>query len=546
LDGASELSIAGAGMGTLDYAAPEQKRDASKADARSDVYALGLVFYELLTGLRPPVTLKRAPEAWRSLIEKATDSVAADRHANAEELLSEIEAQQQQASTERVTAQLLGTDDDLRCLKCKLLNALEAKVCRGCGTSMRETCLACGASVRSGLRNCDQCFGARAVLLTLSQRVEAASARFAAGELDGCLADLADIRAEFAGARVVAAGPLAVRVVELQSAVERWQKEQRTKFVKEVRVADAARAKAERELAIVGLATSRTDLMHSLGFDLPDDVSWDSDIGWPNVILHRGTGAKLLLVPPGEFMMGSPTIEVGRGSDERQHRRVIRKPFYLGSTQVTQAQWQRLMGRNPSRFQSSMDLVRWLGIGSSIPREVVDQLPVENVSWNECQVFLSRAGGGVRLPSEAEWEYACRAGTTTRFSFGATITPQQANYNGYESYGAGSTGLYRQQTVVVGSMPPNAWGMHEMHGNVWEWCEDGYADYPDSGTEEPAPAASARVLRGGSWFTYADYCRSATRARYDSGYRDGNVGLRLARTLPQGVSALPSSTRRHP
>jgi sulfatase modifying factor 1 len=173
------------------------------------------------------------------------------------------------------------------------------------------------------------------------------------------------------------------------------------------------------------------------------------------------------------------------------------------------------MGSNPSRFTAS------------------DALPVETVSWNDCQEFVRKAGGGLRLPSEAEWEYACRAGSTSPFSFGATITPQQANYDGNLPYGGASKGLYREQTVAAGSLPANAWGLHEMHGNVWEWCEDGYAAYPADGTAAPAPGAGARVLRGGSWGSYAGYCRAAFRTGIVPVYRSGDVGLRLARTLPQ-------------
>jgi formylglycine-generating enzyme required for sulfatase activity len=173
------------------------------------------------------------------------------------------------------------------------------------------------------------------------------------------------------------------------------------------------------------------------------------------------------------------------------------------------------MGSNPSRFTAS------------------DALPVETVSWNDCQEFVRKAGGGLRLPSEAEWEYACRAGTATPFSFGATITPQQVNYDGNYPYGGASKGLYGEKTVAAGSLPANAWGLHEMHGNVWEWCEDEYAAYPAIGTEAPAQSAGARVLRGGSWIYFASFCRAAFRSSRVPDYRHDGVGLRLARTLPQ-------------
>jgi formylglycine-generating enzyme required for sulfatase activity len=240
----------------------------------------------------------------------------------------------------------------------------------------------------------------------------------------------------------------------------------------------------------------------------------DPVTGMPREVVDRLTGAVLVLIPAGEFVMGSPKSEADRSGDEGQHRRVIRKPFYLGKTAVTQAQWRKVMGSNPSVLLEG------------------DDLPVDSVSWYNCQEFLKKAGGGMRLPSEAEWEYACRAGTTTPFSFGATITPEQVNYDGNRPYGGASKGLCRMEAVAVGSLPANAWGLHEMHGNVREWCQDGYEAYPGSGTEEPAPDAGARVLRGGGWGNRAAGCRAANRGRSEPGSRGNYFGLRLARTLP--------------
>ena len=1002
LDGASELSMTGVGMGTLDYAAPEQKRDASKADARSDVYALGLVFYELLTGLRPPVTLKRAPEAWRALIEKATDGVAADRHASAEELLADLDAVQAQAASDTFASQLLGSDDDLRCPKCKLLNTLEAKFCRACSTSLRADCPACSKPVRVGLKRCDQCAAEVAVVVQLrdglaalkdeigdgkladaSSRLQAlqplaesdalgpathlasgwraqqkdlqtreqqaqqalASSEEALARQDvpraeqqwqrACDLDqrllaqaatwqqrLATARDEWTSAEAAVKGAFAAVAAEVEAghlaAAERaigglvadldplrsvwhgaWARQadalrkeiarRRDKAVERVRAGEAAlgqwadedavakfgeakalddahtdradavaaasagriakrdaalsqlqanlravkdavaardleaaqRARAalvavpwrddvpiwetpipktaeadrllaalqadyeaaaqllaesevqlaaledeealrllvraaalrpaygirhaathaasgpriaardaarrqyeqsvaalkaaiasgqsaaardavgdldgvrarvgaqwwaqkaqerdavlaaeselaqaarveranwrkalmvaglviavtcglvvkaqidarqaeERRIAAVAAEAERQRLeveaaerarvaadtkaievasaavqqgktqeflsVRALQARLPNDprvvalaqqtnvaasawlerclrdlgprlqrgddaayAEWQALSGWfgsdprleplreaaaaaaaaaaadrlrraglaaapgsardaatglPRKVVHTATGAELVLIAAGEFTMGSPAGESQRDSDEVQHRRQIRKPFYLGVTEVTQAQWRKVMGSNPSRFQG-------------------DELPVEQVSWEDCQQFLQKAGGVLRLPSEAEWEYACRAGSTTPFSFGATITPEQVNYDGNYPYGGASHGLYRERTVAAGSLPANAWGLYEMHGNVWEWCQDGYEAYPSSGTEEPSRAAGARVLRGGSWNYFAILCRAANRNWNEPGNRSIYVGLRLARTLPE-------------
>jgi hypothetical protein len=150
-------------------------------------------------------------------------------------------------------------------------------------------------------------------------------------------------------------------------------------------------------------------------------------------------------------------------------------------------------------------------------------------------------GLAVRLPSEAEWEYACRAGTETPFSFGENITPEQVNYDGGYPYAGGKKGLNRGHTVPVGSLPPNPWGLHEMHGNVWEWCEDWYEEYPRAPQVDPrGPAVGAgRVLRGGSWSLHGRYCRSAYRFRYGPALRLGSIGFRLA----LGQAASPGEVR---
>jgi len=217
--------------------------------------------------------------------------------------------------------------------------------------------------------------------------------------------------------------------------------------------------------------------------------------------------------------MGSPRREIDRFNDEGpQHQVTISKGFWLFDTACRQSLWQAVMGENPSQFE---------GAGR----------PVENVSWEDCQRFLERVNAlipdlNLGLPSEAQWEYACRAGTTTPFSFGETITPDQVNYNGDHPYAGAPKGLFRQTTVPVGSLPPNAWGLHEMHGNVWEWCADGSRAYEDAAVIDPlgsTEGATERVLRGGSWYSLARNVRSARRFASVPGDRDDVVGFRCAR-----------------
>lgn len=216
--------------------------------------------------------------------------------------------------------------------------------------------------------------------------------------------------------------------------------------------------------------------------------------------LGGGVQATLVWIEPGLFMMGSPSGESGRDSDENpQHRVTITKGFWLGQTEVTQGQWQAVMGNNPSGFTGN------------------DDHPVERVSWNDAKSFCKRlseqTGSHVRLPSEAEWEFACRAGTTTPFNTGNTISTAQANYNGNYTYGSGGKGVNRAKTMPVGSFSANAWGLYDMHGNVYEWCEDWYGDYPSGTAVDPTGPQTGlyRVLRGGSWDYGPKGCRSANR-----------------------------------
>ena len=191
----------------------------------------------------------------------------------------------------------------------------------------------------------------------------------------------------------------------------------------------------------------------------------------------------------------------------------------MGVYPVTQEQWQAVMGNNPSHFQGERNL------------------PAETVSWEDCQDFIKKLGEKdkkpYRLPTESEWEYACRAGTTTPFYFGETISPKQVNYNGNYPYGNGKKSEFRQKTTPVGTFPANAWGLFDMHGNVWEWCQDWYGDYPSEDIEDPMvlERGQYRVLRGGSWCSNAFNCRAADRYSYVPVYRNVNWGCRLCFNL---------------
>ena len=242
------------------------------------------------------------------------------------------------------------------------------------------------------------------------------------------------------------------------------------------------------------------------------------------VDLGKGVKLEMVLIPAGEFLMGSPDADQrARGNEKPQHRVRITKPFYLGKYPVTQEQWEAVMGNNPSSFKG--------------PRN-----PVEMVSWNDCRLFFDKLNekfarahlgpvpqgeGKFGFPTEAQWEYACRAGSTTLYGFG----DEEALLGEYAWYASNSEG----RTHPVGEKKPNAWGLYDMHGNVWQWCADGYGDgyYGKSPKDDPPGVASGtfRILRGGSWILPAWHCRSAYRSHDKPDTSYVVVGVRAAMAL---------------
>jgi formylglycine-generating enzyme required for sulfatase activity len=235
----------------------------------------------------------------------------------------------------------------------------------------------------------------------------------------------------------------------------------------------------------------------------------------PPSTFTNSIGMKFVRIPAGEFTMGSPNTEKGRGDDEIRRKIIFSKALYLGVVPVTQEQWQTIMGDNPSYFKGEKNL------------------PLEQISWRDCQTFCQKLSAKdkklYRLPTEAEWEYACRAGTTTPYHFGATLSTEQANYNGNFTYGPGKKGLYREKTTPVGSFPANAWGLYDMHGNVWQWCHDWHGGYSNQEFIDPRgpKAGKNRVLRGGSWGSHPIFCRSANRNFADPDARTEFYGVRV-------------------
>jgi formylglycine-generating enzyme required for sulfatase activity/serine/threonine protein kinase len=251
--------------------------------------------------------------------------------------------------------------------------------------------------------------------------------------------------------------------------------------------------------------------------------------------IENSIGMQLVRIPEGNFWMGAAAGEKGASSDEKPRRKVeILRDFYLGKFEVTQAQYQKVMGKNPSWFSADG------GGKDKVWRMGTKDFPVENISWHDAKEFCKKLselqeekakGRKYDLPTEAEWEYACRAGTQTPFHFGSQLNGKEANCDGTNPYGTTANGPYLQRTCKVGSYPANAFGLCDMHGNVWEWCRDRYGkDYYRSGhnIDPEGPENGAYwVLRGGSWDDSAMHCRAAYRDRTDPALPNRRVGFRV-------------------
>ena len=258
-------------------------------------------------------------------------------------------------------------------------------------------------------------------------------------------------------------------------------------------------------------------------------------------LLAPGVELTLMRIPAGSFLMGAAEEEEGSRANERPLHRVQVGEFLMGRTPVTQAQWRAVAewepkeGEKPWGMDLDPDPSRFKGANR----------PVENVDWAQarefCRRLRQRTGKNYHLPSEARWEYACRADTITPFHSGTTLTTDLANYNSSYSYRDGPKGAYRQETVEVASFPGNAWGLYDMHGNVWEWCADHWHDTYNGAPADGSPwindnsnDVGIRLLRGGSWFYAPGCCRSAYRFSHHPDYRHDDVGFRVC-CLPQDL-----------
>jgi formylglycine-generating enzyme required for sulfatase activity len=256
---------------------------------------------------------------------------------------------------------------------------------------------------------------------------------------------------------------------------------------------------------------------------------------------------EMVVIPNGQFVMGSPAGEEGRADDEDpQHPVAIRAPFALGRFAVTLAEFGAFVeatGRTMPDEMYTFENDKWEIRNNRSFRDPgfaqTPGHPVIGANWDDaaayCQWLSGTTGKEYRLPSEAEWEYACRAATSTPFWWGSSISADDANYNGNYTYSGGQTGQYRKATMPVESFKPNPWGLYQMHGNVWEWCADNwhenYRDAPEDASVWQGGDDRRRVLRGGCWYSYPQYLRSAWRVWYNNEFRFDGIGFRVARTL---------------
>jgi formylglycine-generating enzyme required for sulfatase activity len=265
-------------------------------------------------------------------------------------------------------------------------------------------------------------------------------------------------------------------------------------------------------------------------FAEPMPTGWDLFVKPMNMVLIMG----------GSFMMGSPDTEIDRRENESPQHQVAVPSFFMSEFPITQTHWATVAQLPKVKIDLEIAPANFKGTDR----------PIERVNWFEAKEFCQRlsqlTGRIYRLPTEAEWEYACRADSTTPFHFGDTITTDLANYRGTDheeyqwsgSYGQGSKGIYRQENTPVDSYPPNAFGLYDMHGNVWEWCQDDYFDNYDvtpidGSAWVPEENSGLKILRGGSWLNDPRYCRSAIRYNLNPGYRSYIVGFRVVCEMPR-------------
>jgi len=568
------LTRTGQIMGTLDYMAPEQIRgDLNEIGPACDIYALGVILYELLTGRLPfegsglavvGQILTQAPlppSTFRSDLDprleaiclKAMAKVVADRYASMTELAAALTDFLRSPSPTSTSAQAASSPPASRAprptgsdtLVAQFLDQMATEKAAPASLPSQEPVLSPRTS--SGRRRppwVGRALAAGVMLLALI--VAGVAGLFNIKSKDGVIIlENLPVQAEVLldGEKVSIPRPDGRGLAELRMPPGRRRLEVKQDgfltFVEDLTVGTSERIRVRVRLAPL-LASQPTE-EHKEADAPPKPIAPKSPLPKhgpeeaPKTITNS-VNMKLVLIPAGEFLMGSPNSDKDAVDNEKpQHGVRINRPFYMGATEVTQEQYRAVTGQNPSQFTGS------------------DDLPVEKVSWDAAIVFCNAlsareglkpyypssggapAGGdGYRLPTEAEWEYACRAGSSTRFSFG----DDAERMDEFGWHRANSEG----RTHPVGQKQPNVWGLYDMHGNVWEWCGDGYdakSDGQTPGANSLGPRqAEVRVFRGGGWGVAPQRCRAAIRRRNAQGFLGYGLGFRVARGQSE-VSPVP-------
>ena len=563
-------SLTGSQMGTPYYMSPEQLRDSKSIDARSDLYSLGVTLYHLATGDHPQtIRLDSLPTELRAILERALHKNPADRFESASEMLMAIEASL--SSRRRVVASpLAGGLRRGECYFCGEINAESRKHCGNCAQKLTVLCLSCRVSIPIWEKVCDDCGSLQQPLLEErfakigSIRVQAETflqeQNFSAAKKllmdsatlfdDPRCSEALSWREDFK--KRMEATELDVQQqleeIEKKKKQEAIELEERTNHRKrdeersqppsttafdisqlspavEQSNGESTAVVVERKswlgrrlllsllvTAIICLVIAYLISNTAESFRRANEEKTRDEFQHTYPRLTNSIGMTFQQLPAGTFLMGSPDSEVGNLiNDESRHQVSLSRPFYIGLYEVTEGEYEQVMGTRPNSAQGQ-------------------KYPVKKVSWEDASDFIRRlnelptekaAGRQYRLPIEAEWEYACRAGSQTAYCFGDSI-------DGLSNY-AWYTLNSERESQEVGKKRPNAWGLYDMHGNVWEWCSDWYSEYPMVSANDPIGPVSGttRVYRGGSWNDMAGGCRSANRNDLAPTYENFNLGIRL-------------------
>jgi serine/threonine protein kinase/formylglycine-generating enzyme required for sulfatase activity len=515
------LTQTGAFMGTPEYVAPEQATDARQADTRADVYSLGCTLYALLAG-RPPFV----EDTMVKLVLAHLDKEPVPLH----QLRPEVPA-----GLSSVVGRMLAKDPAGR-----YQTPLEVARALAPFTKAGRQAVAPAAAPQPAMSILGQ---QETILPPDRNRNTGRGATAPAVQDSSPFRNLVDtlapapkkVRAPRRPRMVLAVAAAGTLALALLTGI----------LIKALKTPDGNPGRTGRSTAKTPGAepTRAAKREPPLPLDCtgPAGVS-DTEVrrsqeAWAKYMgrkveetidIAEGVKMTFVLVPPGNFRMGSPEGEQDRSNGEVLHEVTLTDPFDLAQTELTQAQYDALIKGNPSYFKGP-------------------DRPVENVSWTQARDYAARLTKKrddkhvYRLPSEAEWEYSCRGGRSSSQPFGVgdgrTLSSREANFNGNFPYGGADKGQYLQSTCRVRCYDKNALGLYDMHGNVCEWCADWYGKYPAGDVTNPtgrSEGGSSRVFRGGSWFDYARNCRAAYRLRFEPGNRDFYLGLRLARTIPSG------------